>query len=100
MPPRDRTNRQLADIILGDCRGTTLDPELGDAIAGFFTDEGLSVAWNEPYAGGFITREHGQIGTANQSIQIEINGHSICVMRACPCVNRMPFQNRSNISQQ
>lgn len=73
MPPRDRTNRQLADIILGDCLGTTLDPELGDAIAGFFTDEGLSVAWNEPYAGGFITREHGRIGTENQSIQIEIN---------------------------
>ncbi len=73
MPPCDRTNRELADIILGDCLGTTLDPELGDAIAGFFTDEGLSVAWNEPYAGGFITRQHGRIGTNNQSIQIEIN---------------------------
>ena len=73
MPPSDRTNRQLADIILGDCRGKTLDPELGDAIAGFFIDEGLSVAWNEPYAGGFITREHGRIGTPRQSIQIEIN---------------------------
>ena len=73
MPPCDRTNRELADIILGDCLGTTLDPKLGDKIAGFFTDEGLSVAWNEPYAGGFITREHGRVGTPNQSIQIEIN---------------------------
>ena len=33
MPPIDRTNRQLADIILGDCESKTLDPELGDAIA-------------------------------------------------------------------
>ncbi len=73
MPPIDRSNRQLADIILGDCRGRTLDPELGNAIASFFIDEGLSVAWNEPYSGGFITREHGLIGTPNQSIQIEIN---------------------------
>jgi N-formylglutamate amidohydrolase len=73
MPPSDRTNRQLADIILGDCLGTTLNPELGQAITSFFIDEGLSVAWNEPYAGGFITREHGRAGTPNQSIQIEIN---------------------------
>ncbi len=73
MPPNDRTNRQLADIILGDCDGKTLDRELGNSITSFFDDEGLSVAWNEPYSGGFITREHGRVGTPNQSIQIEIN---------------------------
>lgn len=73
MPPSDRTNRQLADIILGDCLGRTLDPALGEEITSFFSNEGLSVDWNEPYAGGFITRQHGRAGTSNQSIQIEIN---------------------------
>ena len=73
MPPRDRTNRKLADIVLSDCLGVTLDSHLTKPITDFFTEAGLSVAWNDPYAGGYITRTHGRIGTDEQSIQIEIN---------------------------
>jgi len=73
MPPRDRTNRKLADIILGDCLGTTIDPGPAQAIDRFFRDAGLTTAWNEPYSGGYITHSHGRIRTPNQAVQIEIN---------------------------
>jgi N-formylglutamate amidohydrolase len=73
MPPRDRTNRLLADIILGDCLDITLDRDKAKSITEFFNGEGLRVVWNDPYAGGYITRAHGKAGTPRQAVQIEIN---------------------------
>ena len=34
---------------------------------------GFSVAWNSPYAGGYITKNYGCANSNQQSIQIEIN---------------------------
>lgn len=73
MPETDRLGRPLADFVLGDCLGTTIDSELGTKISNFIADSGFSVAWNKPYAGGHITREYGRINSPRQSVQIEIN---------------------------
>ena len=73
MPANDSNNKPLPDIILGDCNGMTLDRRIGLTIAGFFTDFGLSVGWNNPYSGGFITRNNGKLNSTQQSLQIEIS---------------------------
>lgn len=73
MPQNDRANRPLPDIVLGDCNGMTLDRRVGLSIGDFFSNAGLSVAWNHPYAGGFITRSNGALNSCKQSLQIEIN---------------------------
>ena len=73
MPQADRLGRPLADFVLGDCLGTTIDPALGHKISSFITDHGFSVDWNKPYAGGHITRAYGRINSPRQSVQIEIN---------------------------
>lgn len=73
MPQTDRLGQPLADFVLGDCFGTTIDAALGHKISSFITDHGFSVAWNKPYAGGHITRAYGRINSPRQSVQIEIN---------------------------
>ena len=73
MPAFDRLNNRLADIICGDGLGTTLDRGTAAVITGFFEDRGLTVTWNHPYAGGFITREYGKADSPRQAVQIEIN---------------------------
>lgn len=73
MPQTDRLGRPLADFVLGDCLGTTIDAALGHKISRFITDHGFSVAWNKPYAGGHITCAYGRINSPRQSVQIEIN---------------------------
>lgn len=73
MPAFDRLNNRLADIICGDGFGTTLDRDTASAITGFFKDRGLSIAWNHPYAGGYITRKYGDANSQRQAVQIEIN---------------------------
>jgi len=73
MPAFDRLNNRLADIICGDGFGMTLDRDTASAITGFFKERGLSITWNHPYAGGYITRAYGKAGSPRQSVQIEIN---------------------------
>lgn len=97
MPPRDRTNRKLADVVLGDCLGSTLDTGLANSIGDFFRDAGLSIAWNEPYAGGHITRTHGRLGTKKQSVQIEINRD--IYMQDAALSAREPFVNVANAQE-
>ena len=73
MPAFDRLNNRLPDIICGDGYGGTLDRETANALTGFLQHCGLSVTWNHPYAGGFITRSNGDARGTRQSVQIEIN---------------------------
>ena len=73
MPAFDRLNNRLPDIICGDGYGGTLDRETASALTGFLQDCGLTVSWNHPYAGGFITRSNGDARGTRQSVQIEIN---------------------------
>ena len=72
-PAFDRLNNRLPDIICGDGHGSTLDRGTATAITGFLQECGLSVSWNHPYAGGFITRGFGDAHSARQAVQIELN---------------------------
>jgi N-formylglutamate amidohydrolase len=73
MPSRDQHDKPLADFVLGDLHHSTLDPAIGDLLAKIITEAGYSLAWNHPYAGGYITKNYGRAATHQQSIQIEIN---------------------------
>ena len=73
MPAFDRLNNRLPDIICGDAHGATLDRNKSEAITRFLREAGLSVSWNHPYAGGFITRGNGDARSSRQAVQIEIN---------------------------
>ena len=73
MPSHDQQNRPLADIILGDLHHTTFDQKTGKMLTSLIEDSGFSVAWNSPYAGGYITKNYGRANSNQQSIQIEIN---------------------------
>ena len=73
MPSHDQQNRPLADIILGDLHHSTFDQEIGKMLTTLIEDKGFSVAWNTPYAGGYITKNYGRARSNQQSIQIEIN---------------------------
>jgi N-formylglutamate amidohydrolase len=73
MPSHDQHDKPLADFVLGDLHQSTLDPAIGDLLAKIITEAGYSLAWNHPYAGGYITKNYGRAATRRQSIQIEIN---------------------------
>ncbi len=73
MPSHDQQNRPLADIILGDLHHTTFDQKIGKMLTRLIENTGFSVAWNSPYAGGYITKNYGCAKSNQQSIQIEIN---------------------------
>lgn len=95
MPQTDRLGRPLADFVLGDCLGTTIDAALGHKISRFITDHGFSVAWNKPYAGGHITCAYGRINSPRQSVQIEINRAlymTTSPMPASPAHNHMTLK--------
>ena len=61
------------DIVLGDRFGASC----AEDISGFVDDElsrhGLRVLRNKPYAGGFITQNHGSPHRGQHALQIEIN---------------------------
>ena len=73
MPSHDQHDKPLADFVLGDLHHSTLDPEIGNLLAKIIYEAGYSLAWNHPYAGGYITKNYGRAATRQQSIQIEIN---------------------------
>ena len=61
------------DVVLGDRFGASC----AEDISGFVEDElrrhGLRVLRNKPYAGGFITQNHGAPHRGQHALQIEIN---------------------------
>jgi N-formylglutamate amidohydrolase len=62
-----------ADIVLGDRYGSSCDPAVTDALDRCLSAEGLKVAHNKPYAGGFITQVHGQPRACRHAVQIEVS---------------------------
>lgn len=58
-------------IYLGDRDGATCAPWLRELLAGGFADEGLAVAFNDPYKGGYITDHYGRQDGV-EAIQIEM----------------------------
>ena len=73
MPDTDAFNRKLPDIVCGNVNGKTLSPKYADVVTDTFEEAGLSVGWNDPYAGGYITSSYGKVGGTCQSVQIEIS---------------------------
>lgn len=61
------------DIVLGDNFGKSCSIELINHFKSCFNKNGLIVEKNDPYAGGFITRNYGNPSFNIHSIQIEIN---------------------------
>lgn len=62
-----------ADIVLGDCHGSSCSPEISSIGERTLRDLGLSVRRNKPYAGGYTTRHYAARETGIQTLQIEIN---------------------------
>jgi len=62
-----------ADIVLGDCYGTSCAPAILEAARRFFAVRGFAVSINAPYAGGFTTEHYGDPRRGRHALQIEIN---------------------------
>ena len=62
-----------ADIVLGDCHGSSCSPEVSSIAERTLRDLSLSVRRNKPYAGGFTTRHYAARESGIQTLQIEIN---------------------------
>ncbi|KCZ90037.1 N-formylglutamate amidohydrolase [Hyphomonas johnsonii] len=73
MPSVQPGRRHLADIVLGDRFGSSCDPRLTGRVERAFRAQGLSVARNAPYAGGYTTRRYGRPKRGVHALQIEIN---------------------------
>jgi N-formylglutamate amidohydrolase len=77
MPSRGRQGHKdpgklRADVVPGDRDGTSCSAALSRAVGEHFTARGYSVAFNEPYKGGFITAHHGRPADGIHAIQIEL----------------------------
>ncbi len=64
---------QEPQIVLGDRFGAAAAPALMDAAEAVFTDLGLRVARNAPFAGAYVTQAYGQPERGRHAIQIEID---------------------------
>jgi N-formylglutamate amidohydrolase len=77
MPSRGRSGhkdpgRVRADVVPGDREGTSCAPALSRLVGDHFVARGYSVAFNEPYKGGYITAHHGRPADDIHAIQIEL----------------------------
>lgn len=61
------------DFILGDRFSTSCNPEFTRLAAEKLKSMGYVVAFNKPYAGGFITEHYGLPSKGRQALQIEVN---------------------------
>jgi N-formylglutamate amidohydrolase len=77
MPSRGRqghtdAGRERAQIVPGNRDGTSCSPALSRLVGEHFSSRGYSVAFNDPYKGGFITAHHGRPADDVHAIQIEL----------------------------
>ncbi|MAI97434.1 MAG: N-formylglutamate amidohydrolase [Rhodobacteraceae bacterium] len=61
------------DIVLGDSNGASCNPGLTKKVKSTFERRGFSVSINNPFTGGFITKNYGNPQQKIHAIQIEIN---------------------------
>lgn len=72
--PMDRdSGRQRVDFILGDNHGAACTPEIVDLVEDELKGMGYVVHRNNPYSGGYTTREYGRPAERVHALQIEIN---------------------------
>ncbi|HKR19482.1 MAG TPA: N-formylglutamate amidohydrolase [Stellaceae bacterium] len=71
---RDRRDRSArADMVLGDCHGTSCHPVITETAHHVLNAKGYTTALNTPYAGGFTTAHYGRPAAGAHCLQIEIN---------------------------
>ena len=74
MPSKALLNfKKEPDIVLGDNFGKSCTEGLINYFQNIFQENGFTVEINNPYAGGFITRNYGNPSQGVHTIQIEIN---------------------------
>ena len=61
------------EIVVGDRFGMSSDPEFTNLIVSILKQHGFRVAKNTPFAGAFITKNHGKIKERTHAIQLEID---------------------------
>jgi len=64
--------RPVPDIVLGDAYGTSCAPAVTRHAEHFLSRRGYVVRRNDPYAGGYVTRQYGNPALGVHSLQIEI----------------------------
>lgn len=62
-----------ADVVLGDRHGSSCGRDLTRTLRTLFERQGLKVALNHPYAGGYSTRLWGRPGAGYEAVQVEIS---------------------------
>jgi N-formylglutamate amidohydrolase len=72
-PDHTDPGARRADIVPGDVRGASCASALSALVVEHFEARGYSVRPNDPYMGGYITRQHGRPGRGVHAIQIEVN---------------------------
>ncbi|MBE7635522.1 N-formylglutamate amidohydrolase [Sneathiella sp. P13V-1] len=63
----------LADIVLGSRFKTSCPVHILDFVAQKFREHGLTVSYDEPYAGGYITQTYSLPARGTYTLQIELN---------------------------
>lgn len=71
MPPL--TGHNAASVVIGDLNGIAAGPEIVDAAQALFERNGLRVARNIPYAGGYVLERHARPLAQVHAIQVEID---------------------------
>jgi N-formylglutamate amidohydrolase len=61
------------DVVLGDRFGASCAEDISGFVEDALRSHGLRVLRNKPYAGGFITQNHGAPHRGQHALQIEIN---------------------------
>lgn len=64
---------QRPDIVLGDRFGAAAGADIVDQVESAFTQAGLRVARNAPFAGAYVTQHYGRPGRCQHVIQVEID---------------------------
>ncbi len=72
--PMDRDpGLKRVDMVLGDRHGLSAAPALTRQVEDLLKDQGFRTTRNNPYAGGFTTRQYGRPKDGVHALQIEIN---------------------------
>lgn len=69
----DLSNTKQPDLVIGNCFMESCPKELTQHVANFFTNHGLKVAFNVPYAGGYNTKYYGRPKDSRYALQLEFN---------------------------
>ncbi len=85
-----RTEPGLADFILGDRFGSACPSKYSTHIASKLSSFGYSVAYNSPYAGGFITQHYSKMNKNVHALQIEINRNLYMQQCSLTATDNMP----------